>query len=151
MLKHRESAFTLMELVVTMAVVGILMAMSSQVYQIYKRRAYGAAVDALVHNVQVALEAGRIDSEQILGWHWFWTDRPGPVNQSFLPGLINEKNTRIWVRRDTLCELGGAGDWSMMEWVMVQHCRAGKWKTWWRTKNGLENSWEWQTDDGPIC
>lgn len=152
-----ERGFSLIELLIVITTVVVLAQMSIEIYNLYKKKAYDSASDMMLNKIKVALEAGRIDSDfdDNPEWNWVWLNNSGPVEQDapFLPGLILEPHMEVWVERNDECEAGlwGVDDWCITEWIEVRHCKGELIKSWWRSRNGWEDYWEWEAVGWPPC
>ena len=77
--RSNESGFTLVELLVVVATIGVLAALGIQSYGLYQRRAFDTAAFEEVRKATVAMEAGKIElgededtlySVQMLKFYW---------------------------------------------------------------------------------
>ncbi len=152
-----ECAFTLVELLVVIALLGVLSRLSVSLYRVYKEKAYNSMADHMMRQAQHALEAGRTDGVLLNppGWRFVQVTTPGPMQnaatKAFLPGLVNPKNMVVWVERNGFCEMGQAGEWCITDWIDSIHCKGTVWKSKARLRNGTELNWEWQYNGGWPC
>jgi len=147
--KGLERGFTLIELLVVIAILSILTGISIQNYSSYRQKIYDSAADHLIHNAQIALEAGKTNIDD-LGVDWFWaqSDNMGVVSGwragEFLPGMKVERDARIWVQYDGWCENADAGDWCQMHVIEARHCKGKITKQWTQWSSGEVWELEWQ-------
>jgi prepilin-type N-terminal cleavage/methylation domain-containing protein len=145
-----EDGFTLIELLTVTCILVVLTTLPIQCYNLYKRKAYDTYTDHMFNNIRVALEGGRIETplSSPLQFFWFSANQPGPLPQpeasDILPGLKNQVDIRLAVLRNDQCEGGLSGDWCISEWIWLKHCKGNKNKSWWRTRNGIEQVTEWE-------
>lgn len=134
--KHNELGFTLVELLVTMSIIGILSGISIQSWNVYRDKAYNIAADELLHNARVALHAGRGNTDELAtDFYWASSDSSGQFTAGddvniFAPGISVEPDTRLVVWFNGFCEAAmssGAcpinADCCIMESMMAWHCK----------------------------
>ena len=119
----QEAGFSLIELLVTMAILAVLAGLATQAYALYKDNAEHSIAVALFNQMRTSLEAGKIESENFPD-EIMIVDRQGPgvsdgeVEELLLPGLVMPKFTHIFLRHQPSC-----GDAACIEDIIsVRHC-----------------------------
>ena len=87
---HRQKAFTLIELMVVVAIIGVLALIGLRVYDIQQEKAKGAIIKADVAEVQLLLQTVLIDHSFIDKEYWIRMDKLGKIidDESFI-NVIN--------------------------------------------------------------
>ena len=137
----QQEGFSLVELVVVVALVMILSSMSINTYDLIKKKAFNAITADAARSAQIAMEGGRIDvplnTMEMLGT---WTDAGGPVRswggENFMPGYVNPDDTQLNAWRSGWCE-NSPGMACAVEGGSVRHCKGNKRVLWWRWNDGF--------------
>lgn len=122
-----ESGFSLIELLVSSAIIAILAGLAIKAYDSYKQNSYNRIADTVFNQARAALEAGKIDSESFPDAAMTSiTVGPGEASgvhgELLLPGLIVPKDTRAAVVHNPLCTDSGC----IEDTIRVDHCKGSK-------------------------
>ncbi len=105
-----KSGFSLIELLVTVAITGILAGIAVPTYKIYKERAYDTGVINLINSLRIAVEASpilnnpdtTITTTSFETGQWFVNAGSEPNPELILPGIATpNENINFWVYGDT--------------------------------------------------
>lgn len=138
-LESGESGFTLVELLVTVAILLILGALSMSAFEVYKREAYMKSSAQLLGQARTALEAGKQDSESFPA-SVMTVDQtsPGPLTGAtgplLMPGFVVSKDYRLFVNHDPTC----SSDLCLEDYIETKHCSTDGKTIYWRTYGGIE-------------
>lgn len=137
---HSNSGFTIIELLVSIATLGILFGLGLEAMKEYKDRAYYSVSEKALHDARTALEAGKIDEEK-----WgssvisFYMTGEGVVTSAtgkqLVPGLVLPGRSRVFVRHDPSC---ASNTWCLEDYVMVRNCKSSEYTYWYKYSNGQE-------------
>lgn len=122
-----DKGFTLVELLVAIAVLGVLAGLAIKAFDTYKIRAYDAIADGTFSQTRAALEAAKIDSETFPERALTSTNTgPGvPEDEDgelLLPGLVIPRDVRVFVFHEPGCRDGGCVE----DVIQVRHCRSNR-------------------------
>lgn len=131
-----SKGFSLVELLFTLAILGILTAMLTQSYEMYKDKAQHSSALSLFTDTRTALEGGKIDSESFNGPMVVEESGPGvpggDFGQILLKGLILPDKHKVYVRHTPNC----AEDTCIEDIISVRHCHTHKIATLTQFKSG---------------
>ncbi len=136
---RRESGFTLVEMLITCAILLILGALALSAFTIYKREAYMKSSAQLMGQARTALEAGKQDSESFPA-SLMTVDQStaGPISSAtgslLMPGFIVTQDYRLFVNHDPTC----SADACLEDYIEVKHCSTDGKTVYWRTYGGIE-------------
>jgi len=148
--RNRSKGFTVLELLVAVSIVGVLAGLAIQNFSLYRKRAYEAVAESLLGDTKKALEIGRTDindrdAEQ---WYFAWSNVAGPVRDprghDFLPGLMNPRDTQLSAWYMPPCDNGEWGEWCALEGATIRHCKAQKFYSWMKLRDGTETTVEFE-------
>lgn len=149
-----EKGFTLVELLVVIAMLGILSTIGLASYSEYRNRTFHAVAEQMMHDVQVSLESGAAGlSRAAPDFYWAWTDGNGELQgwrlDEFLPGTKVEENTRLDANYNGFCA-AFANQWCgpnnlccVVSWATTRHCDGETAIQWMRWNTGLTLKNEW--------
>lgn len=145
-----EAGFTLVELFVVLATIGILAGLSIETFRVYKESSYVSYADRYIVDAQTALAAGISDmSEDAAGaFYAAWTNADGSMggapDSSFVPGLVTTDSVRVSINYDSLCDSTDTDTWCpagglccVTQWYRAYHCKGSTMKTLTRWNNGV--------------
>jgi len=136
-LDSNSKGFSLVELLFTLAILGILTAMLTQSYEMYKEKAQHSSALSLFTDTRTALEGGKIDSESFEEESMV-VEESGPgvpggdYGQILLKGLILPDKHKIYVRHKPDC----VEDTCIEDIISVRHCHTQKIATLTQFKSG---------------
>ncbi len=110
-----ESGFSFVELLTTMAMIGILVGLLIPNYQLLKRQAYDAAVAADYRNVKTAVLAGTSDPDIAFNYILFNFDGPAE-----LPGSMSSATLSEGVRLNYLLVLSVTTPLTKTHWTLFE-------------------------------
>lgn len=125
-----EAGFSLVELLFTIAILGILTAIVSQSYDLYKERAQHSSAMNLFNNTRTALEGGKIFSESFPA-EVMVVDESGPgipegdYGQVLLKSLVIPDKHNVYVRHNAACD----DPLCVEDIISVRHCQTPKMAT----------------------
>jgi hypothetical protein len=127
-----ERGFTLVELLLVCAIIIILGALSVQAYVIHKQNAYHSIALETLHSAQLALEAGKIHSDEFPDAILIVNSMvPGPVSGGFaemlVPGMVLPGDSQLMVMHNPLCRTGSC----ISDQIQTRHCKAEKVVKYW--------------------
>jgi len=148
---NEATGFTLVELLVTVAILLILGALALTGFEVYKEQAYVRVSEELMGNARTALEAGKQDSETFpSGMMTVDQNAAGPMadatGQLLFPGLVLPKNFRVFATHDPSC----AVDSCLEDFIQTRHCKTNKKTVYFRTYGGIEAT-TFNVDDATSC
>ncbi len=124
-MKFKNKAFTLVELLVTVALVGILSAMALAQFQTYRAKANDSVALGQLVNVRTAVEAQFISNMNLTGTTIFGGD--GSVvtlsgSVTSLPGYRDEPHVAIWLHVGPGLHFGGTPGIRGSYSIWAAHC-----------------------------
>ena len=124
--RRLAKGFTLVELLVTIGIVGVISLLALQGMFIYRDNAYhGVAMDMMAQT-RVALEAGKIDGESWSSVLTFDQTSAGTASNgdgsTLLPGFSLPGDIRIYIRHDPACST----QLCIEDSLLVRHCKVDK-------------------------
>ena len=139
-----ERGFTLIELITTTAIVGILAATSASAFHIYQKDAYDATAGAVIREGTVAIEAGINGMPNDSGFYVAWVDPSGNLQgtdiNKMMPGMKPTPQTRMWAGLNMACASGQICPADVMccaeAWIIAFHCKGENSQQWMRFNNG---------------
>ena len=149
---REEKGFTLLELLVSIGIIGLLASMGVMSYSEYRSRAADASVDSVMHNAWVALTAGQTSLDgSAPDWFWAWIDPSGTMQgwriNEFLPGFKTGPKDRVSIWYDQFCESGAWCPPGVMCCVVasahVWHCDSNITRSRMRWNDGTTMEFEW--------
>ncbi|MBN8548076.1 MAG: type II secretion system protein [Deltaproteobacteria bacterium] len=139
-LYSQERAFTLIELLTIIAIIGVLAGMAMQSFKQYRARAAYAVAEQTLNDARIALEAAlsEADATYAFDLNNVSQSSPGPMAdanaRTLFPGLNLPKDIKITVNHDQAC-LSGA---CLASSISVRHCVGEEYVTWQRYGDGIE-------------
>ena len=134
-----EAGFSLIELLVASAIMGILAGLAVEAFSVYRDKSYYSISEQVLVQARTSLEAGLIDVADLDGWHSIWQNTPGPptteTGQRLAPGLVVPVDSIVYVRHRSDC---GNEEWCIEDYAYVRHCKADEYTYWYRYRNGRE-------------
>jgi len=139
-MKHRyeESGFSLIELLTVIGTIGILAAIMTSGFSVYRASAAYAVASSAFHSARNALEVSLSDADNLpspVGLET--TSGPGGVAaplRGILPGMQLPKQTKISMSYDPACITDSCTE----SQITVKHCQAREYVTWSRFGDGVE-------------
>lgn len=121
-----ESGFTIIEVLVSSAIVVILAGLALQAYVIYREDSYHTIAKQMMGNTRTALEAGKVDSEAFAGVLQFVSTTPGEATEmdgeTLVPGLVLPGDFSVQVIHNPDCNNPACVE----DYVVTRHCKAGQ-------------------------
>lgn len=125
MISRNEQAFTILELLFTILILGVISAMAVQSYTIYKQKAQHGSALSLFNQARSALEGGKINSESdSFSSEVMEVEQQGPglpggeFGQVLLSGLVIPEKHMVYVRHVTNC----SEPTCVEDIISVRHC-----------------------------
>ncbi len=139
-----EQGFTIIELITTTAIIGILAATSVSAFSVYKKDAYDAHATMMIHEGTLSMEAGINGMLGDRGMYVAWVDGSGSLQgtdiQKMMPGMKVSPETRMWAGLDMACAAGDRCPPAVMccveAWMTAFHCKGETAQNWLRFNNG---------------
>jgi prepilin-type N-terminal cleavage/methylation domain-containing protein len=148
-----EQGFTLLELLVTTGILGILWGTSLTAMNEYREAAYHSIVRQTVSEARTSFEAGKTEQDKLGGWYYFDVKTPGRITQAganqIIPGLINKDNMWLIIQAQPGCEGNRSIAWCLVEYVRAQHCKDNFVRVYYRYGDGTE--YDFTYDTGLTC
>lgn len=131
-ISRTQKGFSLIELLVVMAMIGVLASMATQSYTMYKHKAQHSSAIVLFNQARSSLEGGKINSESesfsdpVMEFDQLGPGLPGgEYGQILLAGLVLPENHKVFVRHVTDC----ADSTCVEDIISVRHCQTDKMAT----------------------
>lgn len=151
-----ESGFTVLEVLVTASLAGVLSVLSLESFNLYRQGVYDAIAYDMIRTTRLALAAGQVQADD-LGLDYFeaWTDNDGNLFgirvEEFLPGLRASEDIRVGVNYDSLCDSADAilddcapgEQCCVVTWIEAYHCHGATTKSLTIWNNGDTIAAEW--------
>ena len=139
-----EAGVMLVEVLVVVALLGVLSGLSMHTFGLLRQRGYEAQIDALVHQQKLALEAGQVElAGQAATFYSRFTTIPGSFvawgGENFVPGLINPEDVQMNVWYNGFCASGLSGSPCPLSGGWIRHCDAKRSRWWMRWSDGVES------------
>lgn len=136
-MKLDNRGFSLIELLFTILIMGILSGILSKSYTIYKEKAQHSSAMTLFGQARTALEGGKIGSESFPDETMSIEHRgpglaEGEYGQLLLQGIVVPENIRVVVRHTPDCSV----DLCVEDLISVRHCQTKKMATLTQFKSG---------------
>jgi len=133
-----ESAFTLVELLLVIAIIGILSSLALTAFQIYKSDAAYSIISSTLHAAQTAFEAGINDIDNPPASVGLTNQlAAGPIQdlsaQALLPGMMLPISINFEVQYDSTCMTAACQSAS----IQIKHCNGNEYIRWVRFGDGL--------------
>lgn len=131
-----ENGFTLVELLVAAAIIGILCGLAVESFAVYRSRAYESLEVQVMSQTRTALEAGKMDSEQFPAELMTVSAGapgalPGATAEILLPGLRLPNDFQLLVQHNPTCESGLC----LIDFIEARHCKIAKAVRFWNIRN----------------
>jgi prepilin-type N-terminal cleavage/methylation domain-containing protein len=144
-----QHGFGMIELMVTVSILGLLAATSVMTLGAFKQQAYSATAAMMVHDARNALEAGREEKLGHSDFFWALSSGNGTLigfrTDEFVPGIRPANDTYLYVSYDSVCDSAATDAWCplgvpccIVEETVASHCKARTAKARMRWNNGLE-------------
>ena len=126
-----QKAFTLIELLTVVAIIGILGKLSMSSFYVYRSDAAYSNVQRTLRDMQIAAQAGTLDIDNPPATVPLVSQvDQGPLNdaaaRNFLVGFQLPPNMRIQVSYDPVCQTPDC----VSGWAQLNHCNATKYVQW---------------------
>ncbi len=145
-----EEGFTIIEVIVSAAIVAILSGLAVQAYVIYREDSYHAIAKQMMGNTRTSVEAGKVDSESFAGVLQFTASTPGPAtdgdSETIAPGLTLPADFTIQVIHNPNCAIVGCVE----DYIVTRHCKADQRVIYTRTYQ-LGSSTLFNSAAGGVC
>ena len=134
-----QGGFTLLELLMSLVIIGILATLFTIAAGIYRSKAYYAISEQMLQQAKVALEAGMAETEGApSSFMSIWQNTPGPITDFYTEnvalGFVNPDNAVIYIDHLDTCST----DWCLVNWIRARHCDSNEYVYWYRFYNGVE-------------
>jgi prepilin-type N-terminal cleavage/methylation domain-containing protein len=133
-----NKGFSILELLFTILILGVLTAILTQSYSMYKEKAQHSSAMTLFNQARTALEGGKISSESFPD-EVMVVEQTGPGvpegehGQTLLQGLVLPEYLQVYVRHTPTCE----NDLCVEDVISVRHCQTNKMVTFTQFRSGL--------------
>ena len=136
---QNEKGFTFIELLVSIAIIGILGGVALSAFTLYKKQGYDAHVDSAIRDARNSLEAGQVNESVSNQNMMAVSDMNGRLIgrnvQELVPGLVVNPDVRLLVMHSGICanqgqQLCGGSRCCFTEWISARHCKGKLMKTW---------------------
>ena len=148
---RNESGFTLVELLVTTAILVILCGIAFTGFSVYRAQAYERSSEQMMQQARTALEAGKQDSESFPA-ELMTVDQNSsgplldPTAQMLMPGLVLPEHFRVYATHDPTCTDAAC----MEDYIITRPCSIAKKVVYFRTFGGIEAT-TYDVDDAGPC
>lgn len=149
-----ERGFTLIEMLVVVATIGILAGISLQSFSELRNRGFQVQASSLLNGAKVALNAGKVGGQlDSTTFYWAWTQDSGDVEafdgSDIAPGFKNMEGfmTSLWI--DMGCDSGEWGDFCATDGGFIGDCAHGIGTGYTAWRDGTFVTWAW--NGAPWC
>lgn len=137
--KSRSRGFTLIELLVVIGTIGVLIAISSTAFVVYKQTAAYAVVESTYKHARIAMEAGINDIDSPPASVPLTAQSgQGPMSNALvrdlMPGMQLPRSVKFQVSYDSTCQTAAC----TADTIQVNHCAGNEYLRAVRFGDGLE-------------
>ncbi len=138
--QQREQGFTMIELLISISIIGILASLALTSFSIYRENAEYTKAESDLRNSRVAMEAGTQDISGAFSLALSYSGTaggnvPAPLD-SVMPQAVTSSDVRLGVAYDS-CPVG-AGAGAVEQYIISSSCKGRKSVSWTRFCDGME-------------
>ena len=136
---NREGGYTLIELLTTVSIIGVLASLAITSLALYRTKAAYAGATVVLHDAHTAVEAALSQQDNLPGAvPMSSTMGPGrisdPAGSRLLPGMQLGNDVKLRYAYDPACTNAGC----MESYLQANHCKGQEYTRWIRFGDGLE-------------